>query len=472
MTPALTVERSTARRSPDQRQRLLIERVLRRDSAGTVRLLEAWVHRRGLASLEAFCRDAVPTLLSAADTAWLEACLHGPLERRVVQAEPAASSLADEALALPAVETLAPVESLAAPESPNTSEFLAPSEPLVASKPLVSSEPLGQGGDVDPSPLAASAAEWGVHSAPEPLAHEPQAALALESLAAPESVVASESLDTSEFLAPSEPLVASEPFAPLEPLGQGGDVDPSPMAASAAEWAAPAPSTPPGALNQGAGGWLGAVPEVQELQCPTAPISAPPSGAKASAPATRPEISSGSAALGEIGPLPKQPGQGQGLEQSLSAVGVVLADAPQRLRRKLFGSLGKARVLMRACIDEAISTLHLQAPTVSESESESVPEPELIAATPASTPAVGGPAAWPDEAMPLPSFQRAAGQPAAAPDPIDTAPAAAWSRSLASSLPVAASGDGALQGPPAPAALADLRAWLPGSSAVHDRRAS
>ena len=87
MTPAPTVERSAVSQIPDPRQRQLIELVRSRDAAATSRLLEAWVHRRGLASLDTFRHDAVPALFSEADALWLEECIQEPLERRPLKPE-------------------------------------------------------------------------------------------------------------------------------------------------------------------------------------------------------------------------------------------------------------------------------------------------------------------------------------------------------------------------------------------------
>ena len=161
-----------------------------------------------------------------------------------------------------------------------------------------------------------------------------------------------------------------------------------------------------------------------------------------------------------------------GLEPGLTAASAVLADAPQRLRRKLFGSLGKARELMQACFEEAISTLHPRAEEELEPETES--RFGLIPAAAASrTPTAGSlDGASGDIPSLAPRSGGSQGEPA--PDPIDSAPAAAWTPSLSGSLPAAASLDKPLPGPPAPtpAALADLRAWLPGSSSGHERRAS
>ena len=102
MTAALTVKRSAAGSRPDDRQRLLISLVRERDAAGTSRQLEAWVHRRGLASLQAFRSDAVPELLSAADDAWLEGCLHEPLEQRLLKLDALAPAPQDPAASAPA----------------------------------------------------------------------------------------------------------------------------------------------------------------------------------------------------------------------------------------------------------------------------------------------------------------------------------------------------------------------------------
>jgi hypothetical protein len=217
-------------------------------------------------------------------------------------------------------------------------------------------------------------------------------------------------------------------------------------------------------------------------------------------------------------PTTAEPSRHQGLERGLSAAGTVLADAPQRLRRKLFGSFGKARLLMRACLEEAISTLHPHGDTVPQEEEEQAPQ--NIA-----TPAAGDAAArerlgssWPGAGTPAAAAAQPSGDPFATPNtpwvntqgvntqgantraantqgenthrentngpnsngpepigaaPQGAAPLAAWSRSRGNALPGGPSLVVPLQGPPAPAPahLADLRAWLPGSS-DQDRRAS
>ena len=122
-----------------------------------------------------------------------------------------------------------------------------------------------------------------------------------------------------------------------------------------------------------------------------------------------------------------------GLEPGLTAASAVLADAPQRLRRKLFGSLGKARELMQACFEEAISTLHPRAEEELEPETES--RFGLIPAAAASrTPTAGSlDGASGDIPSLAPRSGGSQGEPA--PDPIDSAPAAAWTPSLSGSLP-------------------------------------
>lgn len=393
MTPALTPERHAAGSRPDDRQRLLIALVRDRDAARTTRQLESWVHRRGLASLQAFRRDAVPGLLSAADDAWLEGCLQEPLERRQLQADAPvpATPIAMEAeppLAIRSPQRAhgAGLEGLAESGQPLQDE----GEPQAAAAIHTESGPALQDAT---AAIAGPDGPWTRDACRDQGAWdafgEPPASEKPESLAAPPIA---ETIVTAEILPTAWAETASEPSDGLE-------------------------STEP--------------------------------------------------------PLPA-PSRQLGHEPGHSAVGVVLADAPQRLRRKLFGSLGKARVLMRACFEEAISTLH------SHDAADPEGEPASMAVKPA--PAVAGADAlmvssWPGLDGSAAAAQPAspAGPPSAAlePDPIGAAPLAAWSRSLASALPAAASLDVPLQGPPAPAPahLADLRAWLPGS-ANHDRRAS
>lgn len=394
MTAALTPERFAAGSRPDDRQRLLIALVRDRDAAATTRQLEAWVHRRGLASLQAFRRDAVPGLLSAADDAWLEGCLQGPLEQRLLQAE------APMPTAPTAVEAEPPLAIRSTQGDPgawleNWAESGQPlqdeGEPQAAAAIHTESGPALQDAT---AAIAGPDAPWTRATFSDPVAWdafaEPPASEGLEPLAAP---------STAEAMAAAEILPTAWADTAVEPR-DGLEITESPL--------------PDASLQLG-----------------------------------------------------QEPGH--------SAVGAVLADAPQRLRRKLFGSLGKARVLMQACFEEAISTLHPQDAADPEGDAAptaSAPAPGIAAAealTLSSWPGLDGPAAAAQPANP-------ARPPSAAPepDPIGAAPLAAWSRSLASALP-AASLDVPLQGPPAPAPahLADLRAWLPGSgSASQDRRAS
>jgi hypothetical protein len=591
VTPALIVERSAAGPRPDDRQRLLISLVQERNAAGTTRQLEAWVHRRGLASLQAFRRGAVPELLSAADDAWLEGCLHEPLEQRLLQLD--AMAPGPQAPAAAAAATPGPACTAAAAPDPVTPD---PSAPAVADG-AATTEAVARAAVVAEAIAAemgaahavgrASAAiglavpaqqelavghEWVLEQEalePEPLAQpwlgrvavgmvaegyqlgpntahgvddddcaEPPARLALEVPAAPDLAVpdlaapdlAASALAASDLagsnLAGSD--VAGSDLAGSEhgvgfggiPTGQGSVLTPpnqrnkvadnepplplpSPVRAQAAALesfgleALAGPGRPHQDLPEplantefnaplfaagGEGAWSLPV-ELAERQEPDNPATLSPLEAIASAPSTpAPGAEAGGAPqLHEREqttnlPTTAEPSRHEGLEGGLSTAGPVLADAPQRLRRKLFASLGKAKLLVRACLEEAISTLQPHGDVDQEEEQAPPSAATLAAGGPAAPERLG--ASWPGGDSPLEVAAQPASDSDAAPNPHGAnphgaAPLAAWSRSRGNSLPGSNSLAVPLQGPPAPAPahLADLRAWLPGSS-DQDRRAS
>ncbi len=680
MTAALTVKRSAAGSRPDDRQRLLISLVRERDAAGTSRQLEAWVHRRGLASLQAFRSDAVPELLSAADDAWLEGCLHEPLEQRLlkldalvpapqdpaasapatpasagaapaavtqVNPDPAALALADAAIATDVVRDEA-VANWATEEGTlaggargsepavrdGTAIGLAPppqqglgqeqalepqpqaepqlgrgalgglaegfrpgpdadhgggdegcAEPLTrlvlespaATDPAVSDpaalqtgigfgdSPSGQGSALTPQnppievaleepplPLPSPAwsdAEWletfgdqtfgdqtlGHETlGPESFGLEAWAALGRHDQDLPETPASAEfnAHQQSGILAEGSAQACTESraevpgFASHTEVGSAvccseassldirsqASIGPSsevPVLNNRVETSAVAGSDVPaldndavaaavglgpldGAGSEGTWCFLAESPERQEPGHPArlspfeAIASAPPSTAQAGvAPQQHKQQQDQTTNL----PSTAEPSRYPGLGRGLSSAGSALADAPQRLRRKLFGSLGKARLLMRACLEEAMSTLHPHGDAVPEEQAP--PNAATPAASVEASPERLG-SSWPGGDSPLAAAAQPASHPSAAPippganaqgmkanraEPIEAefpriAPAAAWSRSRGNSLP-AASLDVPLQGPPAPAPahLADLRAWLPGSS-DQNRRAS
>jgi hypothetical protein len=355
VTPALTVVRSATGLRPDELQPLLIELVRRRDAAATSRLLQAWVHRRGLASLEMFRRSVSPGLLSAADDAWLERCLHEPLV------------------------------------------------PLLGSAGVVAEAPR------DVPPAASMASEAG----PPPAALD-------------HPLAAAASPAPPAFGDPEALGLAAEPWADAL-LSQGADGEPGlPAEISVDEASAPWRSAPQAAWSVGVGDEPRGLPEVEQA-CVAGPEA-----------------------------------------EQARAAGALLSDAPQRLRRKLVGSIGRARLLMRACFEEAISTLHPQM------DPDSDQDRDLTALTPeATTPEPGSPS-WSGHApLASPAGSTDSASLLSAVHRPTAAPAAAWAPPLGRILPGGAPPDRSLQGAPAPApeALADLRAWLPGS-VEQTRRAS
>jgi hypothetical protein len=595
--------------------------VRERDAAGTTRQLEAWVHRRGLASLQAFRRGAVPELLSAVDDAWLEGCLHEPLEQRLLKLAglaPAPPVAASEAVAPEPVASEPVASELLTGEHgigfggsptgqgspltpPNDQIEVAVSELPLPLPPAVSAEAavleaFGQESieqetigleafglqpfeqetigleafglqafeqeaigletvGLEAIELDSWAAPMGPHhNLPEPLpnadcnahqdsahqdnAHQGSAVLAEGSAQAPTEARA----EVAAFDTRTE--VSSGACSEAVALDHRAETSPgawSELPALDSDGVAAAGSGPlDTAGGEGAWSLLAELPERQEPDNQTtfspfeaiasAPVTPTPStpapvipAACTPAPSTpststpAPGAESGAALQGREPttnlPTTAEPSRHQGLERGLSAAGTVLADAPQRLRRKLFGSFGKARLLMRACLEEAISTLHPHGDTVPQEEEEQAPQ--NIA-----TPAAGDAAArerlgssWPGAGTPAAAAAQPSGDPFATPNtpwvntqgantraantqgehthrantngpnsngpepigaaPQGAAPLAAWSRSRGNALPGGPSLVVPLQGPPAPAPahLADLRAWLPGSS-DQDRRAS
>lgn len=424
MTPARTVVRSAAGHRPDQRQPLLIELVRRRDAAATSRLLQAWVHRRGLASLEAFRRSVSPGLLSAADDAWLERCLHEPLVPQLGSAKAPASPFAEE-----------------------EPEVVAADPTVVIDRPSSIATAASSRGN------AARAEEWEVRVEPETLALEPppiarvaaEAPLGLRPAATASPAGHPAALDSLAGVASQAPRAFSDLEVPGLAADPWTDASLSPCVDGE-------PGLPPELSAEGTEPWM----------------SAPQA-------AWNPGVGNGPPGVAEVQQTPLA---GQGAERGGSPAGSLLSEAPGRLRRKLVGSMGRARRLMRACLEEAISTLHAQADPDSEQDRD------LIALVPDATtpergaPSWSGPASLPSPAASVESASLAPPVPRAAAAPASlllpaAAPAAAWTASLGRTLSGGASPDRSLQGSPAPApeALADLRAWLPGAVA-QTRRAS
>ena len=478
MTPALTVEATAERAAepaheraverpaegqpagpcPDDRQTQLISLVRERNAAGTARQLESWVHRRGLASLQAFRQAAVPDLLSEADDAWLEGCLHQPLERR----------LANEALARDPL-SCAGVDSLAGPDP---GAAAGPEQPMG-----METSPTGQGSIQTQQDGVVQVAS---PKPPLPFPSNEQfasAGLASDDEAGSHQQALEELWPDATFNAEINPGINPEIG-----LASGTAIAETGFATGCVE-ANPELRALDRSAELGSRDRLDGVARDQEGVAATA--TGPAAGAELGAgPEDQAEVTSAAQS---------GPSQPPGLERGLSAPGAVLVDVPQRLRRKLVGSFGKARVLMRACFEEAISTLHphgdadqnvtepLESAAAAAEGSAGAPDP-LASSWPslnspaAATAQPASPVSLPTAtSAPIgagPSWVAPPGADAGGADGTGAAPLAAWSRSLASSLPTA-SLDVPLQGPPAPAPahLADLRAWLPGSSG-QDRRAS
>jgi hypothetical protein len=561
------------------------------------------VHRRGLASLQAFRRGAVPELLSAVDDAWLEGCLHEPLEQRLlklaglapappvatsepVASEPVASELLtgehgigfgssptgqgspltppNDQIEVAVSEPPLPLPSAVPAEAAGLEAFgLEAIELQAFEQESIEQETIGlEAFGLEAIELDSLAAPMGPHhNLPEPLpnadcnahqdnAHQGSAVLAEGSAVLAEGSAQAPTEARAEVAAfDNRTEVSSGACSEVVALDHRTETSPeawSELSALDSYGVAAAGSGPlDTACGEGAWSLLAELPERQEPDNQTtfspfeaiasAPVTPTPStpapvipAACTPAPSTpststpAPGAESGAALQGREQttnlPTTAEPSRHQGLERGLSAAGTVLADAPQRLRRKLFGSFGKARLLMRACLEEAISTLHPHGDTVPQEEEEQAPQ--NIA-----TPAAGDAAArerlgssWPGAGTPAAAAAQPSGDPFATPNtpwvntqgvntqgantraantqgehthrantngpnsngpepigaaPQGAAPLAAWSRSRGNALPGGPSLVVPLQGPPAPAPahLADLRAWLPGSS-DQDRRAS
>jgi hypothetical protein len=552
------------------------------------------VHRRGLASLQAFRRGAVPELLSAVDDAWLEGCLHEPLEQRLlklaglapappvatsepVASEPVASELLtgehgigfgssptgqgspltppNDQIEVAVSEPPLPLPSAVPAEAAGLEAFgLEAIELQAIEQESIEQETIGletfglEAFGLEAIGQDSLAAPMGPHhKLPEPLpnadcnahqdnAHQGSAVLAEGSAVLPEGSAQAPTEARAEVAAfDNRTEVSSGACSEVVAVDHRTETSPeawSELPALDSDGVAAAGSGPlDTACGEGVWSLLAELPERQE---PANQTTFSPFEAIASAPVTPtpstptpctpdPGAEAGAALQGREQttnlPTTAEPSRHQGLERGLSAAGTVLADAPQRLRRKLFGSFGKARLLMRACLDEAISTLHPHGDTdPQEEEEEQAPQNTA-------TPAAGDAAArerlgssWPGAGTPAAAAAQPSGDPFATPstpwastpwantqgvntqgeniraantqgentlrantngpnpigaDPQGAAPLAAWSRSRGNALPGGPSLVVPLQGPPAPAPahLADLRAWLPGSS-DQDRRAS
>ncbi|MEB3200440.1 MAG: hypothetical protein VKK62_07935 [Synechococcaceae cyanobacterium] len=136
---------------------------------------------------------------------------------------------------------------------------------------------------------------------------------------------------------------------------------------------------------------------------------------------------------------------------------------PPSAPRRRFGlaSLGRVRALMRECVEEAIGTLQSRSVSLDDDEEDEAGETGAGSALDASARVANSPG-W--------SLQATAPEP----DQTDLPPQASWTRSRAAAISAGLAGaPSASSGPPAPApaALADLRSWLP-SAGDNGRRAS
>lgn len=473
----------------------LLQAVLSRDPEAASRQLAAWVHRRGVASLDGWMQTELPALAAAEDCHWLAAVLASPLTASVPVVSPALSP--DVSPALPAVVTAAvtttPLPGEVAAEQPmavvaSPRQLEAPEAAAIAAQPL-------------PPPAAAGAEQQA-----ERASRELDRALAELAGAFPGVVSPAGSAQASDAALPqaSVPSPWSEPL-PAAQLEVGPAAEPDEDAqwlieASAEAFAlqaadpqstAPNSTAPDGAVADSA------VPDfaiaVSELPGGAEVVA----GAEAELPeaslqeallpeALLPEDEFQEADLPETEALDAEARQGEALEAEAEQAAPRTADQAVSLGlgRWARRSLGRARTLLRDCYEEAIGGLQ----TEPGAAVEDLEQDGIGAWTEMPAPAAGVPPA-PTAAVPQAPSPAAVPQAPAAAVP----PPASWERAAAGGSGGALGTTAGVQPPataarlrtpglfsgrrvgnrpaPSPAAIADLRAWLPDSGEA-PRRAS